>query len=238
MDAAARRRILGDLGIVPWQLRAAPGDGAAGAARPEPEGRRAPVPVTPAGPGTIREPAGTPAAAAAAPGAAPAARPAANTGSRDQPPPSARPAQEPPRPAADTKPAEPFSVLALVSGDTLMLVDGAASRRDQRLARDVLAAASGDFAGRPASRTFRWPPVEGGIDLQRGAEAAVRALAAFVDKDVADHAVRRVLCTPEVAARWSAAPGGAGRIELPPLADLGQDPAAKRALWQRLRNDA
>ncbi len=138
--------------------------------------------------------------------------------------------------AAEEPAADPFSVLSLVSGDTLVLVDGSASRRDQRLAMDVLGAASGDGAGKPVSRRFHWPPAEGGIGIHAGAGAARRALAAFVDKDLADHAVRRVLYTPDVAARWPADSTGVTRIELPALASLGQDPAAKRDLWRRLRS--
>jgi hypothetical protein len=225
MDAAARRQILGDLGIVPWQLRAVPGDEAASRGRSE------------AGP--AREPVSRQHAAGSAPRTA------------EQPPDASADVVAPPsgadgprqRPDAEPRPIEQavdeaFSVLSLVSGDALMLVDGTASRRDLRLAMDVLAAAGGDLAGRPLSRKFEWPPSGDGIGFHAGEAAARRALAAFVDKDVADHGVRRVLRTPEVAARWTAEATDVALMDMPSLSALGQDPVAKRELWRRLRAGA
>ena len=128
-------------------------------------------------------------------------------------------------------------MLSLVCGGALLLVAGDASRRDLRLAMDVLGAAAGDFRAKPASRRFDWPPrgAEGTVAAGGPGPAGARALLAFVDKDLADHGVRRVLCTAGVEQRLPALPEGIDRVTVPELATLGQDPDAKRALWQALK---
>ena len=119
-----------------------------------------------------------------------------------------------------------------------MLVAGDASRRDLRLAMDVLGAAAGDFRAKPASRRFDWPPpgAESTVADGGSGQAGARALLAFVDKDLADHGVRRVLCTAGLDGRLPPLPAGVERVIVPELAALGPDPAAKRALWQTLKS--
>jgi len=227
MEQRARRQILADLGIVPWRLRVL-----AGAVESEPAAD--PGAGEPARPGDV---AGERAAAADTDATVTVAE-AEPTPAVDQ----AATVHDTPAPAA-AQPADepreaPWSALSLVSGGALLLVEGDATRRDLRLAMDVLGAAAGDFAARPASRRFDWPP-PGAVRTLAGAgsaQAGERALLAFVDKDLSDHGVRRVLCTAALDARLPALPEGIDRVTLPELATLGQDPEAKRALWQALKS--
>jgi len=127
-----------------------------------------------------------------------------------------------------------WAALSLAVGGVVLLVDGESSQRDLRLAMDILAAACGDWAGKPSSRRFDWPP--GGVARAAagGAAAARRALAAFVDKDLTDHQARLLVCTeslaelvPQPSASWR-------RLVIPELDTLGRDAEAKRALWEAL----
>jgi hypothetical protein len=114
----------------------------------------------------------------------------------------------------------------------LLAVTGNPSRRDLRLAFDVLAAAGGGWRATPQRRAFRWPPAAPAPTGDEAASEANRALAAFLEKDIADHGVELLLCTADVVERVPAAPPGCRRHVIPALADLGRDVAAKRALWR------
>jgi len=220
MEQSARRQILADLGIVPWQLRVL-----AGAT------------------GSLRSVAADAAAAASEPAARrgqpqPPVEPEAQAARHQRQSASAERAAAPPaaaHPSAEPR-EEPWSALSLVSGGALLLVSGDASRRDLRLAMDVLGAAAGDFRARPATRRFDWPPpgAEGTLADGGSGHAGARALLAFVDKDLTDHGVRRVLCTAGIDARLPPLAEDIDRVAVPELATLGQDPDAKRALWQAL----
>jgi hypothetical protein len=206
MKEGIRRQILADLGIDVWSLRAPP------------------VPAAPAPSGATPEPAAPAQPAAAAPvPAAPA--PAALT-------PVVKRAVSAPAAAA------PLTVLSIALPGVLMLVTGAPTQRELRLAADLLAAAAGDWRARPAMRRFRWPPeLPAGAAAEAAASASAgveRALRAFVDKDVADHRVGTMLCTADLAARLGAGWPGCRIRVIMPLAELGQDPAGKRALWEFL----
>lgn len=235
MEQSARRQILADLGIVPWQLRILAGstgsaraieaDAAAGDPRSTDHLRSAASEPAASGP-AAPEPA-APEPAAPEPAASEAAAPELAASAAT------------PRPAASPR-EEPWSVLSLVCGGALLLVAGDAPRRDLRLAMDVLGAAAGDFRAKPVSRRFDWPPPGAEETLAAGGpgSAGARALLAFVDKDLADHGVRRVLCSAGVEARLPPLPDGIDRVTVPELAALGQDPDAKRALWRTLKRGA
>lgn len=181
MQEARRRRILSDMGIALWQLRA-----------PEPP----------------------PAAAAPATAVIPPAAPDT--------------------PAEIDQAVEPWSVLSLAQGDTVLLVDGDSSRRDLRLALDVLSAASGDWQGKAVSRRFDWPPRVAGQHVPP-ADDGRRAFNAFVDKDLDDHEAALLLCVETLAGMLPDALAGRRRVVIPALAELGRDTAAKRALWRTIR---
>ncbi|MEQ8857710.1 MAG: hypothetical protein RIC56_03610 [Pseudomonadales bacterium] len=211
-----RRQILKDLGIVPWQLRrtasaaATPPTAPVDAAiAPTPESvDRRPPNAQPTDAATARRAATAPAGNMAGAGDVTRSRESVRTG-------------------------ESWSALSLVAGGVLVLVEGDISRRDRRFVRDVLAAAAGDWQKRPVGRRFDWPSAGAGT-----ASSAARALAAFVDKDVADHGVRLVLCSEALADRLAEAWGANGprRLLLPPLERLSRDVAAKRTLWRQLQS--
>ncbi len=216
MDAR-RRQILEDLGIDQWRLRGAAAESV---------GSVPAVTVSVAAPrtsGTPASPGRAAAATAAAPGELKEAREAAG-GETDAP-------QRVPAEA----PSEAWSVLSLVSAGIVLLVDGASSRRDLRLAMDILAAASGGRRAKPSSRHFAWPPDGTGTMVGGGAGAARRAFAAFVDKELGDHGAALLLCEEPLTARLPER-GGLVRVEIPPLEQLGRDVDGKRRLWETLRS--
>jgi hypothetical protein len=137
-------------------------------------------------------------------------------------------------PAAPVADQGRWSVLSLALGDAVLLVDGESSRRDLRLAQDVLAAATGDWRKRPAARRFHWPPDVAGGGVQPAADAGRRALNAFVDKDLGDHAARLLVCTEPLAPRLEESWPGCRRLVIPALDVLGREAAAKRSLWRIL----
>jgi len=218
MEQSARRQILADLGIVPWQLRVLAGAlGSPGSVEADDTER------------DLQPAASEPPARRERPSAA--TQPSIEAGVSAEPRTGAEPGT-----AAEPREAS-WSALSLVSGGALLLVAGDASRRDLRLAMDVLGAAAGDFRAKPASRRFDWPPpgAEGALAADGSGQAGARALLAFVDKDLADHGVRWVLCSAGLEERLPPLPEGVDRVTVPELATLGQDPDAKRALWQALK---
>ncbi len=210
MRESTRRQILADLGIVQWRLRAAEGEirRQAPAAEAEPAPAAADLP-----PERARTP--NPAPQAARP-------PEAETMAE----PRAAPAE-----ASDPEAQAPWSALSLADGRVVLIIDGECSQRDLRLARDILAAACGDWAGKPSSRRFDWPPGGGVRAAAGGAAAARRALAAFVDKDLADYQGRLLLCTEPLAELVPQPSAPCRRLVIPRLDTLGRDAEAKRALW-------
>lgn len=206
MRQTARRQILEDLGLVPWRLRRVDaGAREAGEALAMPETRSPEHPQGPAVP------------------------PAATRITAPPPERSALPAT-PPTPAV-----APWAALSLALPGVVMLVDGGVSRRDRRLAMDVLAAAAGDWHSRPVSRRLEWPPPVATAAVAMDDEAARRALAAFAGKDVTDHAARLLLCVASLARRLPAAEPECRRLVIADLEELGREPAAKRDLWRELR---
>ena len=145
----------------------------------------------------------------------------------------ARPAS-PPRSLAQPV----LSLQSIAVPGLLLLVGGTLGRRDRRLVLDLLGAATGDWDLKPAVRQFQWPPAlpAGAADAAAQDVPAERALRAFIDKDIGDHAVSVLICTADVAA---VLPGpdawpGCRRHRIDSLSALGQDPAGKRALWRFL----
>jgi hypothetical protein len=222
MRRAIQRQILADLGITWWHLRVPPG-----------------TPSVDAEPAAARAPDLAPSAAARAALEAPA--PTSGSARVDEPPPAAK-AQQPSaarRPVADMPAeAQPFAVQSLILGGVLLLVEDSRSRRDRRLAGDVLGAAAGDYRSRPVARRFCWPPEGAGDAVAGDADSGDRALRAFVDKDIADHGARLLLCTAPVAPRLGEGWPGCRQVTLPELATLARDVEAKRALWQALAEAA
>jgi hypothetical protein len=124
-------------------------------------------------------------------------------------------------------------VVSLSAAGATLLLESVPTGRATRLARDVLAAATGRWDLEPAMRTFEWPPVgpAGRDAVAARPGAAERALAAFVDKELADHGGGLLLLTGAVAARLGALPRSGERIVIGKLASIARDPAEKRRIW-------
>ncbi len=208
MREATRRQILSDMGIVVWRLRASE-----------------PLPVREA----AAAPAGGPAPDAGSRQSSPAPAPRSTPDARRPPvpPPTRRPV---PPTAAEVR---PWSAVSLAVPGVVLLGDGAGSRRDLRLARDILAAATGDWRAKPVRRRFAWPD---GLthDAVTAADGGRRALNAFVGKDLEDHQARLLLCVEPLASLLPPQPSQCRLLIIPRLAALAHDVSAKRALWQAL----
>jgi hypothetical protein len=148
--------------------------------------------------------------------------------------------------AAPTGSVPTFQVVSLSTAGATLLVDAVPTGRAARLARDLLAAATGRWDAEPALRTFEWPPAlpaaHASRDAARGRPGgAERALAAFVDKELTDHAGTLLLLTDAVATRLGAFARPAERIVIGELAVVARDPVEKRRIWSvigRLRGTA
>lgn len=215
MRESTRRQILADMGIVQWRLRVAEGE------------------VPPQAPGAER----VPAAADVPPGETLTASPAPPAAGAPEIKTETRTVAEPQAASPEVGESEaqaPWSALSLAADGVILLIDGEGSQRDLRLAMDILAAACGDWAGKPSSRRFDWPP-GGGVRAAAGsASAARRALAAFVDKDLSDHQGRLLVCTDPLAELVPEPPAPCRRLVIPPLDALSRDAEAKRVLWEAL----
>jgi hypothetical protein len=158
--------------------------------------------------------------------------PTASAVQQKVPPPAAdrvEPAEPPvtqPQPAGS--PVAPFSVLCLVKGRALMLVELGESRSARRFALDVLAASSGIWGGESTHLAFDWP--QPGVENQPG--TVRKALGAFVSKQLGDHQPSLVLIGREVAERLEQIPDGS--VVLAPFAELMVEGEQKRALWAEL----
>lgn len=225
MHQAARLQILQDIGIDVWRLRAAPGESVADSQPGEAAAVLAELEIPP-----VREPSARP-------------RAAVDTPLPDAVEDAAEPVREAAPSAVGADPAAgesagpaaaPWAAVSLALPGIVVVVDGASSRRDLRLAVDILAATTGDWRARPARRRFDWPPAVSAPAVATDEPAGRRAFAAFLEKDLADHGAAVLVCVETLAAHLPEAVSGATRIDIPPLDELGRDTDAKRALWQRL----
>ena len=213
-----RQRLLRDMGIECWFLRAAPG---------------------------ARMPAGAVVDSGADAGSR-SARPAVETGrpsgaarqpptqiEEDAPPPAGKapsgaPSPAKPPPASQTEPA--FSVVASGLPGALLVASAFPLRSGEaRLAQDLVRAARRDWTAEVRHARFDWP--------QPGARGSSRpALAAFVEKQAEDFAAQCLLATESVAARLQDAsfPPSIQPATIPELQSLAS-PEAKRKLWQQLQ---
>jgi hypothetical protein len=204
--------MLADMGIDVWRLRTGAATAAESASTP------APAPSAAAAAAALLETAHPPQRRRSVPRASP---------------PSSAPSAGP-GPAVGPE-AAPLSAVSLAVPGVVMLLDGPVSRRDRRLAMDVLASAASDWQAKPLTRQFDWPPRIGAGAVATGADALQRALEAFVDKDLADHGASLLLCSETLAAQLPDRWPDCRRVLVPTLERLGRDASLKRALWQSLR---
>ena len=114
----------------------------------------------------------------------------------------------------------------------VLLLEGAGSKRDMRLARDLVSAVAGDWGRKPERRRFVWPPTSGAVP---GADSAPRrGLRAFVDKDLEDHAAQVLICAGKVGERLPDPWRDVHVLRVPELSQLSRNAAAKRRLWTEL----
>ena len=205
-----RQRLLRDMGIEFWFLRAAPGARvpaeAAAHSGDDASARPAAAADRPARQLPARSRKATPSNAGRGP-------------SNDPPP-----AVSKPPPASQTEPA--FSVVALGLPGALLVASAFPARGGEaRLAQDLIRAARRDWAAGVRQARFDWP--------LPGAQGSSRpALTAFVEKQAEDFAPECLLATESVASRLQSAP--LRPTVIPELHSLAA-PDAKRKLWQQLQ---
>jgi hypothetical protein len=118
-----------------------------------------------------------------------------------------------------------------VLGHVLLVLRADATRRERRLAGDLLSAAAGIWGRRPLTRRFDWPAA-GNPPAQP--QAAARALRALVGKDVQDHGTALLVYPAALAGMLQGGVSECRHLEIPELASLGRDAPGKRTLWRTL----
>jgi len=209
-EDAARWRLLKDMGVDVWYLRAPPQARAQGDAAGETASkqRRAEPTATRPHPAPVRS---APAAEHLVPAVAPPA-----------------PASERPAPRTALPHTAPFSVLALGMPAALFVVEASGSPANRMLAKDVLRSATRNWTGTVAQAQFNWPqPGASGVPSS--------ALAAFVEKQANDFGAK-VLLISSSAAQWlgDCPPKF---VKVPDMASL-TDAERKRRLWRQLQDIA
>lgn len=217
-----RHRLLADMGIDVWVLRGETGSPSPPKPMPAATVQSQPVPVVP-----VRAP-------------APAASVAVVEAVVDVPGSDSDP--EPQSASTETAvPAKDLQVVCLVSPEVLMLVDdGNADRR--RLLVDIFMAAAGIVAAADsASEAFDSQdpsrlPKELAFSWNGDEQSQWRALGAFVDKQLLDHAPKLIICSTGLSGHLPGRAGASRLIELPVLAELGKRVELKRRLWQQIQD--
>ena len=237
-----RRHILKQMDVDVWVLRVAPGATPAASAEVSPE---ASPEAARAGPAALRAALEAPASPGpVARAAEPRRRPATEaTGTAPAAGPAVAAATSPAVSAAPGDAADQgaFSVVSVALPGVVLLLEGDASRRDMRLARDLVSAVAGEWARKPERRRFLWPPTSGVVPASGGASdparaetAPSRALRAFADKHLEDHKARLLICAGSVGDRIPDHWEGVRVLRISALSELSRDAAAKRRLWSEL----
>lgn len=176
-----------------------------------------------------------------------AAAPEPPTGARmpvlDEPRAQRREPRATPAPRPSGSAAIPRFAFSVVSTDGALVVDeappGGAARADYlRLLGNLLFALNGGNA-KPALDVFIWPMVKN-PQIDQSADAAREALAAYLQKQVHNRAIRTVLLLGENAQHWLAESarrqlGATCAVSVSAWPCL-RDAAAKRRLWRDLRH--
>ena len=136
--------------------------------------------------------------------------------------------------SADTPALASVAVESVALPGVVLLLEVLNSRRDARLARDLVAAAARNWSQPPLQRRFSFPLDSGNPADSNQASAVRRALRAFVDKDLQDHEARVVLYVGSVAERLPDAWPGVQVLTVSDLVEFSRDPQAKKDLWAKL----
>ena len=133
-----------------------------------------------------------------------------------------------PEPMTGEPVGEPLTIVAFCAagrnGGVLLATGRLSGRRQAMLANDIVHCLCGDWDAAVKRIEFNWP--------MPGVPGALEpALGAFLDKQIHDFAVKRILAAGPAAGRL---PTGIEAIAIP---DLGQfdDPDVKRRFWQQLQ---
>jgi hypothetical protein len=130
----------------------------------------------------------------------------------------------------ESAPVAAFDVLSLSSRNALLLVELGDLKSGQRFAADLLSAATGEWGNDHGQLLFSWP--QAGID---NSEASMtRALSAFIDKQLSDAAVTRVLISAEVAGRVTRQNLPESYVCLPAFGELMVSGELKRSVWTEI----
>ena len=208
-QADARRRLLNEMGIEVWHLRAK--DAGAGA----------PVDPVSATAGADRATASREPAAADVQRTRAVFDPQSATAESRAIAAGPRPVETASRQQAET----PFAVEALAVPGALLVANAFSSRGQAMLAKDVVRAARRDWAAVVRQARFDWP--------QPGASGASSpALGAFIEKQAEDCAATLLLITESAAAHLH--DDALEFTAVPDIASLS-DPHNKLALWRRLQ---
>lgn len=121
-------------------------------------------------------------------------------------------------------------MLSYSAGGMTLLLGQRPAGREARLVRDLFAAVCGRWDIDPVSRVFDWPPAIA-IPGADGDGAADRALRAFVEKELADHASMLLVVEQALAARLQTLRFMGERVAIADLGRLGRDSQEKRRLW-------
>ena len=208
-----RTQILQDMGIEVWrQRRLAPKRAPTG----NPAGASAPVAAQGRSAGALQE------------GRQPRRRPPSAPMDAARRPAKAGARPERSSPAAATPTDAAFTLLATCTKGTLVATGAFTSRKQAALAGDIARCACRNWTADLKHLRFDWPlPGVGG--------SAAPALGAFLERQMQDFAVRRLLVTASMANK---VPSGAiDHITIPDLEQL-DDPDAKRELWRRLQGQS
>ena len=121
-----------------------------------------------------------------------------------------------------------FTLWAVCTPGILLVTGPFANRRMEVLAQDIARSAGGRWAEPTKLLRFAWP-------WPGATGSATPALRAFLDKQIQDFAVQRILATSSMAEKATAS--GLKSIAIPDLEQL-ESPEAKRELWRRLQAPA
>lgn len=141
---------------------------------------------------------------------------------------TAAPATEAPVEApVEGKPVAPFNVVSLADEGGLLLFQSADLKSARRFAVDLLAAVTGSWSRNFRQLVFAWP--QPGIENTHA--SMVKALAAFVDKQIHDAGSNRVLVSAELLQSLDQSWPDVEIQPLPEIDRLMVDAELKKSAW-------
>jgi hypothetical protein len=134
---------------------------------------------------------------------------------------------EPGMAESDAGPVPEFNVVSLADEGGLLLFQSADLKSPRRFAVDLLAAATGRWSRDYRQLVFAWP--QAGIENTNA--SMVKALAAFVEKQINDAPSNRVLVTAELFQRLDRSWPAVDIQKIPEIDKLMVDAELKKVVW-------